>query len=443
MMKKRLFLTIIALTSLVAVSMAQATSGTEVKYRRSSLHTMLVESDKFPQKETIIKAFYNAPFPDKYNNHVIGEKSFDPAQYPLNAEEKALIYKPQSKAGAIASNAVDAKVDSASRELSVKIKKYLDQNKVANKLVAKWFNRKEDGSFDMALIGERGSYNATDMEANIAKGAARGTAALADAGIELIGNTFVVVSKFNFVSNEITAAIVRDAAKIAASQLSIPALQTAANKAADEAYEKAKEGYSVWTTSYLYKLVWNDSIEAVFYNDLWVDKSNIDPKKKEAFDNTNLFTLEFVGDENATGLVLYSAKEKRTEEQVIEVATIRSIDAVYSKLQKKYDVFKPKIPLFTGTPAITAKIGMKEGLEGDEKFEVLEQTLDPKTGLTSYVSKGFITVDKDLIWDNRFNAGEEPVVEGATGPDPKVALGFTTFKGGKKFYPGLLIKQTK
>lgn len=442
-MRKRLFFTLLAVTGLVAVSIAQtSTAPTEIKYRRSSLHTMIVESEKFPQKETILKAFNNAPFPDKYNNHVIGDKSFDPANYKLTKEEMGTLYKEQSKVGAFASSNADVKIDSASRELPLKILKYLGENKIANKLVAKWFNRKDDGSFDMALIGERGSYNATDMEANIAKGAARGTASLADAGIELIGNTFVVISKFNFVSNEITAAIVRDAAKIAAYKLSVPALQTAAVKAADEAYEKAKEGYSVWTTSYLYKLNWNDSVEAVFYNDLWMDKNNIDPKKKEAFDNSDLFTLEYIGDEKASGLVLYSAKEKRTEEQVIEVATIRSIDAVYSKLQKKYDVFKPKIPLFSGVP-ITAKIGMKEGLEGDEKFEVLEQTIDPKTGLTSYVSKGTITVDKDLIWDNRFNAGDEPVVEGATGPDPKIALGFTTFKGGKKFYPGMLIKQMK
>lgn len=438
-MKKRLFLILILLASLTASSIAQTT---EVKYRRSSLHTMIVESDKFPYKENVIKSFYEAPFPDKYNDHNIGTKSFDPANYPLTAAEKATIYKPQSKAGALASNAADVTVDSANRELSFKIQKYLNETKVANQLVAKWFNRKEDGTFDMALIGERGSYNATDMEANIAKGAARGTAALADAGIELIGNTFVVVSRFNFVSNEVAAAVIRDAAMIAANKLSVPALQTAAVKAANEAYDKAKEGYSVWATSFLYKLVWNDSIEAVFYNDLWMDKSKVDATRKTAFDNTDLFQLEFVGDEKASSLVTFSAKEKRTEEQVVGVGTVRAIDAVYAKLQKKYDVFKPKIPMFTGVP-ITAKIGMKEGLEGDEKFEVFEQTIDPKTGLTVYVSKGTITVDKDLIWDNRFNAGEEPVVEGATGPDPKVALGFTTFKGGKKFYPGMLIKQTK
>jgi hypothetical protein len=439
-MKKRLFIILILLAGITASSIAQTA---DVKYRRSSLHTMIVESDKFPYKESVIKSFYEAPFPDKYNDHNIGIKSFDPAKYPLTAEEKSTIYKPQSKAGAMASNAADVTIDSANRELAFKIQKYLTETKVANQLVAKWFNRKEDGTFDMALIGERGSYNATEMEANIAKGAARGTAALADAGIELIGNTFVVVSRFNFVSNEIAAAVVRDAALIAANKLSVPALQTAAVKAANEAYDKAKEGYSVWATSFLYKLVWNDSIEAVFYNDLWMDKSKVDPARKVAFDNSNLFQLEFVGDEKASSLVTFNAKEKRTEEQIVGVATVRTIDAVYAKLQKKYDVFKPKIPLFTGTPAITAKIGMKEGLEGDEKFEVFEQTVDPKSGLTVYVSKGTITVDKDLIWDNRFNAGEEPVAEGASGPDPKVALGFTTFKGGKKFYPGLLIKQMK
>jgi hypothetical protein len=209
----------------------------------------------------------------------------------------------------------------------------------------------------------------------------------------------------------------------------------AANKAADEAYEKAKEGYSVWTTTYLYKLVWNDSVEAVFYQDLWMDKSNVDPKKKEAFDNSNLFKLEFVGDENATGLVLFSMKEKRTEDQIIEIATIRAIDAVYAKLQKKYDVFKPKVPLFSGDP-ITAKIGMKEGLEGGEKFDVLEQTVNEKTGLTEYVSKGTITVDKDLIWDNRYNAGEAPVA--AEGETPKPVLEFTTFKEERNFIQACL-----
>ena len=69
-----------------------AQEKTDVKYRRSSLHTMVVESEKFPKKEVVLNAFSNAPFPDKYNEHTIGEKSFNPANYTLTAEEKATIY---------------------------------------------------------------------------------------------------------------------------------------------------------------------------------------------------------------------------------------------------------------------------------------------------------------------------------------------------------------
>jgi hypothetical protein len=83
---------------------------------------------------------------------------------------------------------------------------------------------------------------------------------------------------------------------------------------------------------------------------------------------------------------------------------------------------------------------MKEGLEGGEKFEVLEQVVDPKTGLTKYKSKGTIKVDKDLLWDNRFNAGAEP---SADADKTKPVLDRTTFNGGKKFYSGMLIRQLK
>jgi hypothetical protein len=443
-MQKRLILTIISFIVLAIASKAQSKDGAQdIKYRRSSLHTILMESGYFPRKDTVMKAYNNAPFPDKYNDHTIGAKSFDPKKYAITDEERSAAGKKQSAVGnlfkGMASQATAGIVDSTATDVPLIIFKYFKEARIANQLVAKWFDRQEDGSFDMDLIGERGSYDATEMQANIAKGSARGTASLSDAGEELIKNTFVVVSRMNFVNNEIVAAKIRDAAKAQAANIKVELLRLSALKAADIAYEKAKEGYSVWTTSYLYRLVWNDSVAAVFYNDLWIDKTNLNPQKKEAFDNSDLFQLEYVGDEKATSVVLFSLKEKRTEDKIIELATIRNIDAVFAKLQKKYDEFKTKTPLFTGNP-ITAKIGMKEGLEGGEKFEVIEQTIDPKTGLTKYVGKGNITVDKNLIWDNRYNAGEEPVVEGA---ESKPVLDRTTFKGGNKYYSGLLIKQIK
>jgi hypothetical protein len=413
-MKRKLFALVLICLSVGSLK-AQNTDLkklSDVKYRRSSLHTILLESEKFPFKDTVIKAYYNAPFPDKYNNHTIGEKSFDPSLY-----------------GTVSGDSANYKET---------IDNYFKQKKVANQLVAKWFNRQEDGSFNMDLIGERGEYNASEMEANIAQSSARGVSALADAGEELINNTFVVVSRLNFVSNEIAAAVARDIAKAAANNISNSMVREIALAAADAAYEKGKEGFSVWTTAYLYRLSWNDSIAAVFYNDMWMDKSNIDPAKKELFDNTDLFSLEFIGDEKATSLVTFSLKEKRTEEKIVEISTIRNIDAVYAKLQKKYDVFKTKTPLYTGYP-ITAKIGLKEGIEKGDKYEVLEQVIDNE-GRTKYVRKGVIEVDKSQIWDNRFSPiDEQPQGDAAATDTAKIDR--TLFKGAKNYYSGMLIRQ--
>ena len=436
---KTMNLKLLLLAGLVTVSFVTKTSAQEkgegeIKYRRSSLHTMLVESDVFPHKETVLKAYYEAPFPDKYNNHTIGEKSFHPKDYPVTAEEM--------KAAGIKKTKNDV-AKGKYPELPLTIEKYFEKNKIANKMVAKWFSRDSAGVFSMGLIGERGMYNASDMQANVAKGTARGASALADAGEELINNTFVVVSKLKFVSNEVAAAAIREIAKAAASQIPSAIFREAAILAADAVYNKTKEGYSVWTNAYLYQLQWNDSVAAVFYNDMWIDKSNIDAAKVAAFDNAEFFKFKYIGTEKASSLVTFSLKKgegQRTEEQMIYLATVRNIDAVYAKLQKKYDVFKTKTPLYTGYP-ITAKIGMKEGLSGGEKFEVLEQSIDQKTGKTVYKKMGVIKVDKKLIWDNRFNAGEEAkdVLLDKEGKPIK----YTTFKGGKKYYSGLLIKQMK
>ncbi|MGV9003262.1 MAG: hypothetical protein ACOH1G_04385 [Flavobacterium sp.] len=430
-MKKQLLAFLLITTSSALTAQEKPV---DFKFRRSSLHTMVIESDKFPKKEIVLNAFNNAPFPEKYNDHQIGVKSFNPNNYTLTTDEKAPLYK-QSKLGAFASSSVGLETDSLSKELPLRIQKYLSKEKIANKVVAKWFNRQPDGSFDYNLIAERGVFNASFLETKAAQSASDGNALLMTAGFELIDNTFIVINKFNFITNEPVARAIRDAAREATKDT--PAMLLGkVNKGIDAVYEKTKEGYSIWATSYLYKLVWNEAVANSFYTDLYMEKSSLDSKKKLAFDNSDLFKLEFVGDESASGLITFSLSEKRTEDQIIELSTIRIIDKVYAKLQKKYDVFKTKTPLYTGEP-ITAKIGKKEGLEGGEKFDVLEQTQDPKTGAITYKSVGTIKVDKDSIWDNTFDADKDATTESTQSIDR------TTFSGGKKFASGMLIKQIK
>jgi hypothetical protein len=412
-LKKVLFAMLVVATS---NSFAQSNNEVkDVKYRRSSLHTILIESENFPKKESVIKAYNTAPFPEKYDNHSIGEKSFDPKKYGATKEL-------------------------SDDEMAVVVAKYLKDNKIGNKLVAKWFDRKANGFFDIDLISQRGLISASFTDIKTAEASAEGKALLQTAGLDLINNTFVVVSKMKFYENEPVARAAREAALIAASKLGMAILRDKAVDVANKGYDKAKEGYSVWTTSYLYKLKWDDATSNTFYQDLWIDAStegNV-AEKKANFDKSDLFQLEFIGSENSTSLVTFSLSEKRTEAQIINLAVTRNVDNVYAKLQKKYDVFKTKVPLFTGNP-LTAKIGMKEGLEGGEKFEVLEANMDPKTGIIEYKKKGTIKVDKNLIWDNRYNAGL-PITD-ETGAEIKNPLNGTTFEGGSKFYPGMLLRQ--
>lgn len=443
---------------------AQELEKKTAKYRRSSLHTMIIESATFPQKETVVKSFYEAPFPDKYDEHNFGEKSINPVPYALTAEEKKGLVKSTSAGGdlvgkfgagaltafaasqGIALDPETFKIDRSllPEEVPVIIKKYLADKKVAHKMVSKWYNRKEDGSMDMELIFNRGLYNASEKEASIAKKSSEGNQLLKDAGIYLLGNTFLVVNRFNFLKNEIPANLTRLASRMVTSKLSSP-FDLIGQKAADLAYVAASVGYSVSATSYLYKLKWNDSIQSVFDETLYVDKNSMNPEKIAAFDKSNLFQLEYIGTETASSLVMLDlTKPGRTQSEIIQTATVRTVDAVYLKLQKTYDVFMPQTALYTGGDGapITAKIGMKEGLVGGEKFDVFEQVIDPKTKLTKYEKVGRIKVDKNLVWDNRYNAVTEIKKDSITGLAP-VALDRTTFIGGKKMYAGLLIKQVK
>jgi hypothetical protein len=191
----------------------------------------------------------------------------------------------------------------------------------------------------------------------------------------------------------------------------------------------------VRTISYLYQLVWNDSVAAVFYNDYWMDESTYDAKKKKAFENSDIFTLRFIGAEVAWADLQSTSRTKKTEEQLIAVATVRAIDAVIAKLQRKYEVFRTKTPLFSTDP-LGAKIGLKEGLEKGDRYEVLEQVQDAE-GRTRYKRKGIIKVEKDKIWDNRFMAEEEREENG----EAPQSIEFTVFSGPGKFYPGMLIRQ--
>lgn len=412
------------------------------KYRRSSIYTLMLDDAGLVKADTIKKCFMMAPIPDKFNDHTLPIRSFNPKDYPVTEEERLSKKTGIGKAigKSILSYTTGGLVDTTGvADLPIVIQNFLNANDIAKQLVAKWFNRDENGYFNMNLVAERGQYDATEMQAGIAKSTVRGTSLLADAGEELIGNTFVVVTRFNYVSKEEIMAAAKRGFSIL--QDYGGSFGKTVGKAGNTIADVAAKGYVIQASSYLYKLRWNDSIASVFYEKYWMDSTYNSPELKFAFDTVTLFKLELVGFDKAWADLQSTVFTKKSEEELIRIATIKAVDAVIAKLQKEHDVFKTKTPLYTADP-LTAKIGLKEGLEFGDKYEVLEQTIDD-LGKTQYVRKGVIRVD-NKIWDNRYMAGEEQQADStATSTDVQQALDRTYFKGGSKFYPGMLIRQIK
>ena len=266
------------------------------KYRRSSIYTLMIDDAGLVMADTIKHCFETAPIPDKFNDHTLAIRAFSPKDYPLSPEERTAkkdnIGRTFGKA--LIAQTTGSLVDTTNtQDLPAIIQKFFSANRIPQKIVAKWFDRDSSGDFDMNLIAERGQYDATEMQASIAKSSARGTALLSDAGEELIGNTFVVVTRFKYVSKE----EVMGAAKRGLSLLQKYGGQYAqvAAKVGNLAADVASKGYVIQANSYLYKLSWNDSTAAVFDQNYWVDASNKSPENVAAVDTTSQFKLEQVG----------------------------------------------------------------------------------------------------------------------------------------------------
>jgi hypothetical protein len=377
--------------------------GSKLKYRRSSLYTLMIDDPAREHYSTIKNAFGNTELSDKFNDHNLG-----PYLMPGEGGEK---------------------------DQTQFIENYLNQKNVAKKLVEKWFLRDENGGFSMDLIADRGQYNASDLNVKLAKESKRGRALLKDAGEELIGNTFVVVYDYKYTNKKEQAKKAGGFLNVVSSVASVAGADVVSNVAdgANLAAQTMGKGYFVRTTSYLYRLVWDDETANTFYQDHWFSAGENDADKKQAFDRSSLFKLKYVGSEISRTNLQSTVFSNKSDNQLIEIATTRAVDKNIGKLQRTYEEFRVKTPLLSGDP-ISAKIGLKEDLEKGDKFEVLEQVIN-NDGETEYRRVGKIKVDKRQIWDNRFLSDEENEKKE---DQPE----YTVFKGNNNRYAsGMLIRQ--
>jgi hypothetical protein len=411
----------------------------EIKPRPSTLHKILLESDNFPKKELVLKTYNSLPFPDQYIDFALKSKSFNPKKYVITEADRTAVGKSSgSKLGKMGKSAMSGAtgglVDSSAADIPFQIEKYLKENQVAKQMAAKWLDiqdgRAQIGNYMMqrALSGISEKEKMGDMDTYKAN--------LLLKDVELMANSFVIVNKMFFQENEPVVRVVRDMALVQADKISIPMAKEKAIKLAIAAYDKAKEGYTVFATSYLYQLDWNEE-KAKLANDLFNNKN---VNAQAAFDTTTLFNLAYLGKETSMALVTFSLKEKRTEEQIIQLAVKRALNNAMAKLQRSYEAFRPMFRLASANP-FTAQIGTKEGVQIGDKFDVLEGKTGDTPGIPVWKKVASISVGKkDIIWDNE--SGEPQTIVAEDGSVKEITS--TTFKGSsKKANPYCLIRLAK
>lgn len=398
-----------------------------------------------PMKDTILQSFNTAPFPDKFNNHNVAVRSFercttlteedqaafDAAVNLATSQNAAEAPKKKGMFGkflkAAASDASGGVVGATSKdEMAVSANKFLVDQKIAKQMFDKWF-LDSAGNFSLALAQERGLYNATKSDVEQAASSVYGTASLADAGIDLVNNTFAVVCNYRYMPKDSLVALIGGVA-VAAAEASGNSYAVMGAKAAMMALSASLgAGYYVVVNTYLFQLNWNDNVQNQL-SQVW--------DNREAYDAADFYGFKYIGNTTGWAQVKAGIFTNKDQAELIQIATVNATDAAIAKLEKKYDVFKTKSPLMVAEDGtLYAHIGMKEGIEPKDKYEVLERAIDPKTGRTIYKSKGTITVVKDHIWDNRYMADQEP--------DHDSSINETYFEGKGDYYNGLLIRQIK
>ena len=408
--------------------------GSFQKYRRSSLYSVLIAHTEFKYGDIIQTTFYSIPTNEKFNNHDLEVKSIASSARKMKkkGKEKARI------------NGED-------------IERFLNEYDVARKMVAKWFNRNpKTGGFNLDLMLERGYYDAQQVDIDQARQTLRNVQSLGDAGAELIGKTFLLVNDITFVDkgerSRTIGGIFRALGEIAGAITENSAARDLGNIAGEVAEEV--DGFRVNITSYLYRLDWNEEVEATFWQELWYDENTVDEARRAAFDSTDIFKMVYVGETttSAANLASRSFSSRSKEEQMLTVCT-RAIDKSIVELQREYDEFKVSVPIGainTKERTVQVPIGLKEGINERSQFDVLLK-VEGADGRFTYEKVGRIQPIKGMIWDNRFGALDEAQIRAEEGlkeenPDESgdATLTATTFRildGANRIMPGCLVRE--
>ena len=386
---KRVIITLILAASVISVS-AQRHLDSLTQYRRSSLYSVLIQHSTMENADVIHDVYFEMPIPDKFNDHNLDNRT-------IESTAKRVIRRGKSK-----------KKD---RFNFADVEAQLIGQGSTQEMVAKWFNRDAaTGICNHDLIGERGLYDASQYEIAIADQTILGRSDLANNGMELIGNTYLLVNDVTFVDKGKGSRIAAEIIIILGELFDVDMGDL--GKLVNE-----YDGYRINVTSYLYRLEWDKERLQGFYDNYYIS-SRMSPEeqraryeafKKIANSDTTVFGISYVGRTKASGnVVSLKSYARKTKEEQFLIACTRAMDKSLVNLQREYEAFKVNVPIYriNDNGTVDVQIGLKEGVNKKSKYQVLMPELD-ENGTLSYREIGTIVPIEGKIWDNRFGALEE------------------------------------
>jgi len=343
---------------------AQKSQVETSKYERNSLSLHFL---KFASGNSFSDQVLNSvKVSGKYDDNSLGSNVLT-----INVSEPGISAAPLPK-GAKAVNKVDA--EAASEFYGLLVKNIYDQ-KIPNKILAKiLINDQKVSTPD--VLSQRGEYNATDAQVLKANASKEGASLLRNNGLEnMLKNVYFIVTQTGAIKSE---------------------------------YSKtAKENmYSVSYKSYLIQIDLKDLLATNFWNDFyWTEPNEAKynnfmnykfPVKlisvTESAATTSETKLELVG--------LKLEKKPKTQEEITKELAEQTVSDALVTHSANYDPFKVKTVVYTASP-ITAKIGKKEGLRIDDRYEVFENRMS-ESGEKTSVKMGYVRASK--VADNAKNA---------------------------------------
>jgi len=337
-------------------------------YDRLSLTYMLLDFGSGNYYSMLKQSFPQLKTDDKYDDNSIRQTMLPS---PVSREETLNSFSVDLRTADIVSN---------------KLKDALVKNHIANAVIAKWFSRKDDGSFGVELLQQRGLYNATDADVAAANASKLGKAKLMDAGEGLLNNSFIIVFDVNDLIDM---------------EESYNRLQ----KNSKTPISRTKNGFQAKVSAYVYKINFNDTINTIFWNDLWANPTDADlARRKVKFDNYNFPVTYYTRTTTMVEASQYNPgqalapKVQATPDQLMLKLLREGVNNNLASIEYKLEEFKVKAAIFSTHP-IEAKIGKKEGLKTDHRYFVYEMEQNSSGKITAK-KKGVIRATQHIT-DNR------------------------------------------